>query len=60
MRYVECRSSSYLALSALLIQEWIFRTGMKPYGWYLTLVQFAFYSVFGMVETSFKADKIRK
>jgi len=42
------------------VQEWIFRTGMKPFGWYLTLVQFAFYSVFGIVETSFKKDKTRK
>lgn len=42
------------------VQEWIFRTGMKPFGWYLTLVQFALYAVFGMVETSFKADKTRK
>lgn len=42
------------------VQEWIFRTGMKPFGWYLTLVQFAWYSVFGLFETSFQRDKARK
>lgn len=42
------------------VQEWIFRTGMKQFGWFLTLVQFGFYSVFGIVETSFKNDKSRK
>lgn len=42
------------------VQEWIFRTGMKPFGWYLTLVQFAWYSIFGIFETSFKKDKTRK
>ena len=33
---------------------------MKQFGWFLTLVQFGFYSVFGIVETSFKNDKSRK
>ncbi|XP_074637428.1 adenosine 3'-phospho 5'-phosphosulfate transporter 2-like isoform X2 [Acropora palmata] len=43
-----------------MLHEWIFRTGMKQFGWFLTLVQFGFYSVFGIVETSFKNDKSRK
>lgn len=42
------------------VQEWIFRTGMKPFGWYLTLVQFAWYSVFGIFQTSLQRDKTRK
>ncbi|XP_068677877.1 adenosine 3'-phospho 5'-phosphosulfate transporter 2-like [Montipora foliosa] len=42
------------------VQEWIFRTGMKSFGWFLTLVQFGFYTVFGLVETSLKSDKTRK
>lgn len=42
------------------VQEWIFRTGMKPFGWYLTLVQFAWYSVFGTCQTSLQRDKRRK
>lgn len=34
-------------------QEWIFRQeGMKPHGWYLTLVLFAFYSVISRIEMS--------
>lgn len=33
------------------LQELIFTIeGFKPFGWYLTLVQFACYSVFGFVE----------
>ena len=33
------------------IQEWIFRIeGFKPYGWYLTLVQFGFYTIFGLLQ----------
>ncbi|XP_064625069.1 adenosine 3'-phospho 5'-phosphosulfate transporter 2-like [Lineus longissimus] len=42
-------------------QELIFRLeGFKPFGWYLTLVQFACYSGFGLVELQFKADKRRR
>ncbi|CAA9993883.1 unnamed protein product [Nesidiocoris tenuis] len=34
------------------LQELIFtQEGFKPYGWYLTLVQFALYSIFGTCET---------
>ncbi|XP_065900020.1 adenosine 3'-phospho 5'-phosphosulfate transporter 2-like isoform X2 [Dysidea avara] len=33
------------------VQEWIFHIdGFKPYGWYLTLVQFGCYSIFGVSE----------
>ncbi|XP_077990937.1 adenosine 3'-phospho 5'-phosphosulfate transporter 2-like [Glandiceps talaboti] len=43
------------------MQELIFKLeGMKPYGWYLTLVQFAFYSLFGMLEIQTHAEKQRK
>ncbi|XP_078695490.1 adenosine 3'-phospho 5'-phosphosulfate transporter 2-like [Branchiostoma floridae x Branchiostoma belcheri] len=43
------------------VLELIFRLeGFKPFGWYLTLVQFAFYSVFGAGELQFKADKTRR
>lgn len=42
-------------------QELIFTVeGFKPFGWYLTLMQFAFYSVFGVVEISLKEDRTRK
>lgn len=37
------------------MQELIFTLeGFKPFGWYLTLVQFAYYSVFGYVEMTGK------
>ncbi|XP_060045170.1 adenosine 3'-phospho 5'-phosphosulfate transporter 2 isoform X2 [Erinaceus europaeus] len=43
------------------IQELIFSLeGFKPYGWYLTLVQFAFYSIFGLIELQFIQDKRRR
>lgn len=33
------------------MQELIFTLeGFQPYGWFLTLVQFGFYSIFGLVE----------
>ncbi|XP_074641762.1 adenosine 3'-phospho 5'-phosphosulfate transporter 2-like isoform X2 [Tubulanus polymorphus] len=42
-------------------QELIFKLeGFRPYGWYLTLVQFACYTGFGLVELRFKQDKSRK
>ena len=34
--------------------------GFKPYGWYLTLVQFAFYSIFGLIELQLIQDKRRR
>ncbi|XP_071118629.1 adenosine 3'-phospho 5'-phosphosulfate transporter 2-like [Haliotis cracherodii] len=43
------------------LQELIFQLqGFKPFGWYLTLVQFACYTVFGLAELQFKQDKSRK
>nr|CAD7446238.1 unnamed protein product [Timema bartmani] len=37
------------------LQELIFTLeGFKPFGWYLTLVQFAYYSVFGYVEMTLR------
>ncbi|KAG8318315.1 hypothetical protein J6590_006631 [Homalodisca vitripennis] len=42
------------------LQELIFTVeGFKPYGWYLTLVQFAFYSVFGFAECGLNGDTKR-
>lgn len=33
------------------MQELIFTLeGFQPYGWFLTLVQFGFYSIFGLIE----------
>lgn len=43
------------------LQELIFSMeGFKPYGWYLTLVQFAFYSLFGLIELQLAQDKRRR
>ena len=43
------------------LQELIFSVeGFKPYGWYLTLVQFAFYSVFGLIELQLTQDRRRR
>ncbi|XP_053570706.1 adenosine 3'-phospho 5'-phosphosulfate transporter 2 isoform X2 [Bombina bombina] len=43
------------------LQELIFSVeGFKPFGWYLTLVQFAFYSIFGLVELQLTQDKQRR
>lgn len=43
------------------IQELIFTIdGFQPYGWFLTLVQFGFYSVFGLVETQIRNVSSRK
>ncbi|KAL0157285.1 hypothetical protein M9458_048531, partial [Cirrhinus mrigala] len=42
------------------LQELIFSVeGFKPFGWYLTLVQFGFYSLFGLVELQLTQDKRR-
>ncbi|XP_065086778.1 adenosine 3'-phospho 5'-phosphosulfate transporter 2 [Ochlerotatus camptorhynchus] len=41
------------------MQELIFTLdGFKPYGWFLTLVQFAYYTVFGYVERSLEKTKV--
>ncbi|XP_040288845.1 adenosine 3'-phospho 5'-phosphosulfate transporter 2 isoform X1 [Bufo bufo] len=43
------------------LQELIFSIeGFKPFGWYLTLVQFGFYSMFGLVELQLTQDKRRR
>ncbi|XP_065843398.1 adenosine 3'-phospho 5'-phosphosulfate transporter 2-like isoform X2 [Oscarella lobularis] len=43
------------------VQEWIFRTeGLKPFGLYLTLVQFGFYTIFGSVEFRMREDATRR
>ncbi|XP_072323101.1 adenosine 3'-phospho 5'-phosphosulfate transporter 2 isoform X2 [Scyliorhinus torazame] len=43
------------------LQELIFSVeGFKPFSWYLTLVQFAFYSTFGLIELQLTQDKRRR
>uniref|UniRef100_A0A8C0YL64 Adenosine 3'-phospho 5'-phosphosulfate transporter 2 n=2 Tax=Cyprinus carpio TaxID=7962 RepID=A0A8C0YL64_CYPCA len=43
------------------LQELIFSLeGFKPFGWYLTLVQFGLYSLFGLVELQLTQDKRRR
>ncbi|XP_040840064.1 adenosine 3'-phospho 5'-phosphosulfate transporter 2 isoform X1 [Ochotona curzoniae] len=43
------------------LQELIFSMeGFRSYGWYLTLVQFAFYSLFGFIELQLIQDKRRR
>ncbi|XP_077480687.1 adenosine 3'-phospho 5'-phosphosulfate transporter 2 isoform X2 [Stigmatopora argus] len=43
------------------LQELIFSVeGFKPFGWYLTLVQFGLYSVFGLTELQLTQDKRRR
>lgn len=41
--------------------ELIFRLdGFRPFGWYLTLLQFAWYSIFGALESRIKSESSRK
>ena len=43
------------------VQEWIFRIEeFRSFGWYLTLLQFAYFSAFGFVESSLKRESIRR
>lgn len=43
------------------MQELIFTIeGFQPYGWFLTLVQFGFYSIFGFIETRIRRLTARK
>lgn len=43
------------------MQELIFTIpDFKPYGWYLTLVQFGYYTVFGLVETKIRGIHKRR
>ncbi|CAG7828442.1 unnamed protein product, partial [Allacma fusca] len=42
-------------------QELIFTLEeFKPYGWYLTFIQFCFYAIFGFCETTLRRDTTRK
>jgi hypothetical protein len=42
-------------------QEWIFSLkGFQPFGWYLTLVQFACYGIFGIIESNWRREFNRK
>jgi len=42
-------------------QELIFQVkGFKPFGWYLTLVQFALYTLFGVAESVLRCDSHRR
>lgn len=42
-------------------QELIFSIdGFKPFGWYLTLVQFALYGGFGLMESRMRGEHKRK
>lgn len=52
---------SLINLTHIDCQELIFSVeGFKPFGWYLTLVQFGFYSMFGLVELQLTQDKRRR
>lgn len=43
------------------MQELIFRLeGFKSFGWYLTLIQFFYYTIFGIAELQFMEDKQRR
>ncbi|GFS10397.1 adenosine 3'-phospho 5'-phosphosulfate transporter 2-like [Elysia marginata] len=43
------------------MQELIFRLeGFKTFGWYLTLIQFFYYTIFGITELQFMEDKQRR
>ncbi|GFN93276.1 adenosine 3'-phospho 5'-phosphosulfate transporter 2-like [Plakobranchus ocellatus] len=43
------------------MQELIFRLdGFKTFGWYLTLIQFFYYTIFGIAELQFMQDKQRR
>jgi len=48
-------------LCIIVQQELIFTVeGFKPYGWYLTLVQFALYTSFGVMEVNLNKDRKRR
>ncbi|XP_055607610.1 adenosine 3'-phospho 5'-phosphosulfate transporter 2 [Uranotaenia lowii] len=43
------------------MQELIFTLdGFKPYGWFLTLVQFGYYTIFGYIERSIEKLKVQR
>lgn len=42
-------------------QELIFTLdGFKPYGWFLTLIQFGYYTLFGFIERSYVSEKVER
>ncbi len=46
---------------SLNVQEWIFSVeGFKPFGWYLTMIQFACYSLFGFTERRLRNEGRRR
>ncbi|KAI6191766.1 UAA transporter domain containing protein [Aphelenchoides bicaudatus] len=56
-----CAAVFILYCSYGFMQELIFRLpGMKPFGWYLTFVQFLIYSLLGTVEIRLTTDCIRR
>ncbi|KAK2156520.1 hypothetical protein LSH36_211g03011 [Paralvinella palmiformis] len=58
---VLCSGVFFFYLMYGYFQELIFRLeGFKPYGWYLTLVQFAYYTTFGLLERQVKTEDTRK
>ena len=67
-RFVQSNGNCHLSIlshghthTRTALQEWIFQIeGFKPYGWYLTLVQFALYSLFGGVEMATTGDWVRR
>lgn len=59
--FICCAAVFVFYLAYGFMQELIFTLeGFKPYGWYLTLVQFLYYSIFGWIETVFKGNYHRK
>ena len=54
-------SYAFMWVYGCLLQEWIFSVeGFKPFGWYLTLVQFACYSLFGFTERKLRNEERRR
>ena len=43
------------------VQELIFTLeGMQPYGWYLTLVQFAYYTLFALIQLLLSGEGVSR
>lgn len=54
-------STLFFCLISAYLQELIFQLdGFKPFGLYLTLIQFVCFTAFGLVELQFKSDKKRR
>lgn len=62
VQFLTCSAAVFLFFLLYgYMQELIFTLeGFQPYGWFLTLVQFGFYSIFGLVETYTTNVKSRK